>query len=246
MRAIYSNYDDWIKHFTDNPKTTDECWTPPDVYGAVVSFVLKKTGRKAAEIVRPFFPGGDYVHTEYPEGCIVIDNPPFSMFKKITGFYTENGIQFFLFGPGLTIGNASGNLVITGAQITYENGANVPTEFATNLPCFPKISTAPDLGEAIERCRSQDKKANLKAYEYPEEVLSISDLRTIAGGGVYFEAGEAEPINSLEDVRLFGGRWLISKAKAQAKAQAQAKRILQLSEAQKRIVERLNGRENEK
>ncbi len=39
-------------------------------------------------IVRPFYPGGDYENYDYPEGCVVVDNPPFSIFAKILDFYT--------------------------------------------------------------------------------------------------------------------------------------------------------------
>lgn len=73
---------------------------------------------------------------------MVIDNPPFSCFKEIVNFYRENGIEFFLFGPALTIGNADASLVITGCNIKYQNGAKVPTEFATNIKGFAMLETA--------------------------------------------------------------------------------------------------------
>lgn len=236
VRATFSNYDEWISHFTENPKTTDECWTPPDVYEAVLDFVRSRFDCSGREIVRPFFPGGDYENTEYPEGCVVVDNPPFSLFKRITKFYEERKIPFFIFGNGFTIGSADSKIVFTGAEITYENGAKVPTEFATNLPCFPYLSTAPELGEAIASCPSQEsKKARLKSYEYPEEVLTASDMRAIAERGVRFEVENAHKISCLEGRRLFGGAWLVSKAKAKEKIP------LRLSERERRIVAGLDA-----
>lgn len=33
---VFHDYESFIKKFTEKPKTTDECWTPRDVYEAVV------------------------------------------------------------------------------------------------------------------------------------------------------------------------------------------------------------------
>ncbi|MFR0556541.1 hypothetical protein [Pseudoscardovia radai] len=50
-------------------------------------------------IVRPFWPGTDYERAQYPDGCVVVDNPPFSILAKIIRFYQAHGIRFFLFAP---------------------------------------------------------------------------------------------------------------------------------------------------
>ncbi|OZG51970.1 ParB-like nuclease [Pseudoscardovia suis] len=50
-------------------------------------------------IVRPFWPGADYGRVEYPGGCVVVDNPPFSILSKIIRFYQAHGVRFFLFAP---------------------------------------------------------------------------------------------------------------------------------------------------
>ena len=47
----------------------------------------------------PFYPGGDYEREEYPQGCTVVDNPPFSILSKIVKHYQERGVGFFLFAP---------------------------------------------------------------------------------------------------------------------------------------------------
>lgn len=245
IKAEYRDYDEWVAHFSYNPKTTDECWTPPDVYDAVLAYVGTLIDMNGRTVVRPFFPGGSYEETEYPSGCIVVDNPPFSMFTRITEFYRDRGILFFLFGPGLTIGSGRGCIIVTGKQIRYENGACVPTEFCSNIPGLPTLSTAPELGELIEGCESQKTKGKkLKSYDFPEELLSVSDLRTIASGGVSFSVDECVKIRKLDNHKdLFGDHWLISKAKAEAKAKAKAAIPVLLSEYEEKVVQELGRKE---
>ncbi len=72
-------------------KTTDECYTPELVYEAVRGWAVERYDLQGREIVRPFYPGGDYEHAEYPEGCVVIDNPPFSIISKICAYYQKKG-----------------------------------------------------------------------------------------------------------------------------------------------------------
>ena len=36
---VFNDYDSFIAKFSDNPKTTDDCYTPKDVYEAVVKWV---------------------------------------------------------------------------------------------------------------------------------------------------------------------------------------------------------------
>ena len=65
-------------------------------------WACKEYGIDPAKIVRPFYPGGDYEHYDYPEGAVVLDNPPFSILTKICTFYLDRKIPFFLFAPSLT------------------------------------------------------------------------------------------------------------------------------------------------
>lgn len=83
-------------------KTTDDCYTPEPVYKAVLDWVVNEYGIDPNNIVRPFWPGGDYLREEYPEGCTVVDNPPFSIVTKICRDYMAAGVKFFLFAPYLT------------------------------------------------------------------------------------------------------------------------------------------------
>lgn len=58
------------------------------MYDVVLKHVRKKYNiAEDTPIVRPFYPGGDYEHYDYPEGCVVVDNPPFSIFAKILDFF---------------------------------------------------------------------------------------------------------------------------------------------------------------
>ena len=91
-------YDEFVEKF--KPKlTTDDCFTPQPVYEAVKNWACREYGIDERQIVRPFWPGGDYENFEYPEGCVVLDNPPFSIMIKICRFYNERKIRFFLFTP---------------------------------------------------------------------------------------------------------------------------------------------------
>ena len=83
-------------------KTTDDCYTPPAVMEVINAWVAKEYGRDPAGFVRPFWPGANYKREEYPEGCTVVDNPPFSIISEICDWYTVRKIGFFLFAPGLT------------------------------------------------------------------------------------------------------------------------------------------------
>ena len=256
---VYYDYESYVAKFTDNPKTTDDTFTPRDVYEAVVQYVSEVYDMTDKVILRPFFPGGDYENAEYPENGVVIDNPPFSLFTKICRFYTAREIPFFLFGPGMTIGSCTKycTAVITGGSgIEFTNKALVRCNFASNLFGDTLIMTAPRLLELIEACPSQTQKANLPCYEYPEEMLSVSAMQTIGGGGVEFavKRSEAVVIRGLDEhpkgkEALFGDHWLISKAKAKAmaKAKAKAKAIIKipLSKREKAIVKRLSENDHD-
>ena len=92
------NYEEFVEKF--KPKlTTDDCYTPDLVYTAIKDWAVKEYNLEGREIVRPFYPGGDYEAYEYPDGCVVIDNPPFSISAKIKDFYTGRKIDYFLFAP---------------------------------------------------------------------------------------------------------------------------------------------------
>ena len=99
---IFNDYEGFVEKFKPK-KTTDDCYTPEGVYNAVVEYVRSITDMSDKEIVRPFYPGGDYENYDYPDNAVVVDNPPFSIISKIARFYLDRGIKFFLFAPHLTL-----------------------------------------------------------------------------------------------------------------------------------------------
>ena len=258
---VFHDYESFVAKFAEgNAKTTDDCYTPKDVYEAVVEYVSTITDMSGKVILRPFYPGGDYINAEYPENGIVIDNPPFSMFTKICKWYTAAGIPFFLFGPGLTITSICKfcTAVVIYESVTFENGASVRLNFASNLYGETMITTAPTLGRMIAACPSQKPKKPLPSFEYPREVLSVSDMQTIARNGIEFSVSrdECRIIRDLDchpkKGGLFGDHLLISSAKAREKEAAKSKSQtrektvtpIPLSEREKKIVSQLNQDNN--
>lgn len=249
---VFRDYESFVAKFSDYPKTTDDCYTPRDVYEAVVRYVSTITDMTGKVILRPFYPGGDYLNAEYPENGVVIDNPPFSMFTKIVRFFTQYDIPFFLFGPGLTIASACKycTAVVINEAVTFENGANVRLNFASNLYGDTMIMTAPALGWMIAECPSQKPKNPLPSYEYPSEVLSVSDMQSIARNGIEFRVSRDE-CHLIRDLDchpkkggLFGDHLLISTEKAKEKETAKNQRLtgekattpIPLSERERKIV----------
>lgn len=165
----FNDYDGFVEKFKPK-KTTDDCYTPTEVYDVVLKHV-RETYHIADDvpIVRPFYPGGDYENYDYPEGCVVVDNPPFSIFAKILDFYQARGIRFFLFAPHLTgLGTISRRRGITfvslGCSITYANGVVVNTAFVTNMTPELAVVTVPRL---LESLRNLFKKKEPKKTIYP-------------------------------------------------------------------------------
>ena len=225
-------YQEFLKKF-EAKKTTDDCYTPDNIYDAVRDWAAKKYEIGNAAIVRPFYPGGDYKSEKYPSGCVVIDNPPFSIISEICEWYTRKGINFFLFAPTLTllgIMRGSANYVACGCGVVYENGASVNTSFVTNMG-GNKIVAAADLREILD----DENKKNLKKlhrelpkYSYPDEVLTATMLCYMAAHGVSLEISERDAhfIRALDAQKasgkgLFGSGFLLSEKAAAEKAAAE-------------------------
>lgn len=191
--------------------TTDDCFTPPEIYDVVKDWVLENYGDKWTGIERPFYPGGDFTEYKYPKGCLVLDNPPFSIQAKILDFYNAKGIDYFLFANGLTTfallrSRPRTNTVLTGYSIEYENGAVVNTSFLTNLGTA-RIRTAPDLRERMKA--AQDDGESLPNYVYPPNITSAALLSKDLTLGVELSisADECRFIDGIEaqPKGIFGG-----------------------------------------
>ena len=242
-------YADFVDKFKTK-KTTDDCYTPDNIMEAVNSWVRDEYGVEPKRFVRPFWPGADYERAEYPEGCVVVDNPPFSILSKITNFYTEKGIRFFLFGPALTIlssNNANVCCVCVGVSITYHNGAEVPTSFVTNLD-DARMRTAPELYRRIDAANRENQRkvhAELPRYEYPDNVITAAIAQRWCRYGVEWEVAKGDSlfIRALDAQRqfgktIFGSGLLLSERAAAERAAAEraAATQWQLSERERRMI----------
>lgn len=226
-RAKSEGYDDFVGKF--EPKlTTDDCYTPKAVYDAVLGWASAEYGFDPADAVRPFYPGGDYEAFDYPEGCVVVDNPPFSILASIIRFYMGRGIPFFLFAPALTPFTAGGECryLPVAADVTYENGAKVRTSFVTSMGDW-KIDTAPELRKAVEAAQ-QAESAELPKIDYPAELVTAMSLAELAKRGLRWRAkpGECRFVRRLDAQAedgggIFGGGFLVSERAAAERAAAE-------------------------
>jgi hypothetical protein len=247
-KDLFHDYEGFVEKF-EVKKTSDDCYTPDAVFDIVLNYVKSNCNISGREIVRPFYPGGDFEAIGYPKNCVVVDNPPFSIITKIARFYTTNDIDFFLFAPHMTLFSADVDCthIVVGADIVYENGANVKTSFLSNLFGDKKIIGDPFL---YQQLNALNQKVSLPKYEYPVNVLTVSQVSYMVEKGVYFEASK----NSVKHWRqldsqkphgkaLFGSGFLISEKAAAEKAAAEkaaAEKVnvitWQLSEKEKQVI----------
>ena len=232
-QQTFMDYDGFLEKFKPK-KTTDDCYMPANVYEAVKAWAVKEYGLEGREIVRPFWPGKEYDCFDYPDGCVVIDNPPFSIITKIVRWYYAQKIDYFLFSPYLTnfgigAGGAGVNHVIAPCTVLYENGATVATSFVTNLG-DDFIRSAPDLMDAIEEANA----ANLKAvkrefpkYVYPDHVITSAAVGYMCKHHTPFalKRSECAFIRRLDAQGtggcIFGAGYLLSERAAAERAAAE-------------------------
>ena len=228
-------YEEFVEKFKPK-KTTDDCYTPPLVYDAVKDWACAEYDIDPEKIVRPFWPGGDYEEFDYPDGCVVLDNPPFSILAKICEYYLDRGISFFLFAPSLTA--LSGrkicmrmNHIICDAEIEYENGAIVRTAFVTNLGGDVVMQTAPTLGEAVNNAVKElrkEKVRSLPKYDYPDHVVTAALMQRYSKYGIEFKVRRKDcvQISAMDAQRekgktIFGSGLLLSDNAAAERAAAE-------------------------
>lgn len=229
-------------------KTTDDCYTPKIVYNTVRDWVCAEYKIEPGNIIRPFWPGGDYEAEEYPPGCCVVDNPPFSILAKIIAWYEAREIHYFLFAPALTLFSGANNglnrcYLPTGADVVYENGATVKTSFVTNLDPL-LIRSVPELKNAVEAASKKNQEAQKGAprakYDYPDEIVTAAMVQRWCHYGVPYELKREDAvfIRALDSQRkagkaIFGGGFLLS---ARAAAERAAAKRWELSEREKRLA----------
>lgn len=263
-----TEYNEFLDKF-ERKKTTDDCYTPDNIYDVICSFVETTYGGKRESFLRPFYPGGDYEKEQYPQGCVVVDNPPFSILAEIIRFYCEKGIRFFLFAPALTLFSGRGCDVCylpIGVSIIYENGANISTSFITNMEEGFRFRTYPELYKTLQAENDKNRAEltkELPNYEYPPEVVTAASLSQYSKHGVSFsvKGDDCQHISALDAMKetgkgIFGGGFLLSvsatkenkRATDQKEKNIEAERAIiketlrtvwQLSDREKQIVTEL-------
>ena len=257
------NYEEFVAKFKTR-MTTDDCYTPVEVYEAVLGWLREKVDIEGCNIVRPFWPGSDYEAYDYKVGDVVVDNPPFSILARILRFYQDGGIRFFLFGPQLTLFSSSSSsssssltYIPCACTVEYANGAKINTGFISNLFGDVFAMSAPDLRKMIKEAQekaSGEASAPLPKYEYPPEVLTSSMLGYLSTHGVEFKVMRDEvspvPLSALASQKavgkaIFGKGWLISERKAAERKAAErkaAERVIvwELSDVEREAVRRID------
>jgi hypothetical protein len=214
-------------------RTTDDCYTPPLVYDAVADWVATEYGLDKENFVRPFYPGGDYEREVYLPDAVVVDNPPFSIVTQICKFYLQHGIRFFLFAPALTLFSGLRNVTYLpcGVQVTYENGAEVPTSFVTNLEPEIQVRCAPSLFRAVDQANKENLKASkeiLPKYTYPDHILTPAIAQRWCKYGVAYTLRREDCLfvrvmdaQKTKGKTIFGGGLLLSTRAAAERAAAE-------------------------
>lgn len=260
-------YNEFVDKFKPK-KTTDDCYTPDNVYEAVAAWVSQQYGVDRSDMVRPFYPGGDYRSEDYAPGCCVVDNPPFSILSEIERFYQEHGVRFFLFAPTLTLFSRVDGVcyVPCGGSVTYENDAEVGTSFVTNLEPDLIVRTAPALVAAMRQANDENlrwAKKQLPKYSYPPEVITSAMVARWGLRGVDFRLRreDAARISALdaqlsEGKSIYGSGFLLSEnatrdAKTAAHEAANAdgmksEYVWELSERERGIIANLGKNDDDR
>ena len=170
---------------------------------------------------------------------------------KVVKFYEDHGIDYFLFAPHLTCMSirSARSLICVGVQITYENGAKVPTSFAASKG--PLIRSAPDL----YRILSEANAANIKAkkappkpvYTYPDNVMTSSAVALFSKYGIEYREDIGVFVRAMDAQRgagkgIFGAGYIVPEEAAR-KAQEAARKA---QEAVRKAQEAVRKAQKEK
>ena len=236
----HGDYNAFLERHTKNTagKNTDELYTPPAVYEAVLNWVKTNCPSiHGKRIMRPFRPGGDYKAEDYT-GAVVVDNPPFFIEHFITRWYVDHGVHFFLFAPGLTLFRGSTILdkltfVASFAEVEYVHNeqvkAKIPTSFITNIPDLAtyQLISAPELRDAITKAQdNKEEKAKLTRTEYSPNIVTSYRLGMLAEVGIPMRVRREETLlwrkNVIKRGRvdIFGGAFVVSDRVAAAVKEA--------------------------
>lgn len=252
--------DEGYDEFTDKFKqklTTDDCYTPPSVYDAVLKFAGTITDLTGRKVIRPFFPGGDYENlAQYPKNCVVIDNPPFSILSSIIRFFCDHDIPFFIFAPSLTLFSAHDRdvtYIVANAPVVYENGAVVSTGFITNLIPDLRIWCCPEIREQVIAAQPSEDKTK-QGIVYPDNIVTSAVLGKLVAHDTELKIRKVscEHIRTSDSAEeqgrsIYGGGYILSDRAAAERAAAEraAATRLNISAREREIIERLNEQDKE-
>ena len=238
-------YEKFVEKF--KPKhTTDDCMTHDAVYAAVRDWTVEKYGISPdVRIIRPFWPGADYQQADYTGDCVVIDNPPFSILSQIVRWYMARGIRFLLFAPTLmlfSVAKGEASYIVTSANVTYANGAKIPTSLVTNLT-DKKICVYSDLSRRMELADKRGyaaPKGNPNAYQVPDNVVTAAKMKRCARyANLEIDAKDTYPVSKLDNMikSVFGQGFLLSD-KAAAERTAAERTAAERTAAERTAAER--------
>lgn len=258
----HGDYNAFLERHTKNTagKNTDELYTPPAVYEAVLEWVKTNCPSiQGKRIMRPFRPGGDYKAEDYT-GAVVIDNPPFFIEHFITRWYVDNGVPFFLFAPAITLFRGSTILdkltyVAVNAGVEYSHNehvqAKINTSFITNIPDLAayQMIAAPELRTAIIQAQDKQKGiAKAKKTEYHPNIVTSYRFSTLAEFGIPMRVHREETLWWCKNVikhggfDIYGGAFVVSDRVAAAVKEAIARRDrpIKYYEPTPEAIERVN------
>ena len=232
-------------------KTTDDCYTPPAVYDALLKWFRENLPLfpPGANVLRPFWPGADFRALTYGENDVVVDNPPFSILAKIVDFYLAHRIPFLLFAPHLTLFGLVGprkgvTALVAGANLIYANGAKVSTSFVTNMDDPETMfRTVPDLKLLVEEASksSLEPAREVVPKAWPPELVSASLLGKVVVPGVEWivQRRHCRFVRKLQNSKhgVFGGGFLLSRS-ATAERTAVERVAAERAAAERAAIER--------
>lgn len=193
-------------------KTTDDHYTPKEVYEVVFAHCVETYGIDPQKVVRPFYPGGDYKNNDYSGGKVVIDNPPFSISSEIIDFYLENKIPFFLFADGKTIYRKlrkDVRIIVINKTLTFHDKAKVNIGFVTNLD-ESGIEYNPNLSKEIERAQDE-KKIKKEKVKYPENILCLGNYHSkLKNHNVFIPKKNLTFTRNVGNVTIYGGGLILN------------------------------------
>ena len=220
----------------ENPKTTDDCYTPDNIYDVVADYAAEAYKVDRKNFVRPFYPGGDYQREKYTAETVVVDNPPFSILSQIVDWYLENNVKFFLFAPAVsTFGYVSRpgvTAICPYGKITYENGASVLTNFITNLGDGSIVAIGePNLFKKLDAANTENEEkmhVHFPKYDFPFELLTAAKLGWMAAHGerLVIKKKDSVFVRELDAMKesgkgIYGGGLLLSERAAAERAAAE-------------------------